>query len=391
MRILYVTPTFVPSHFGGVKEVSYQLSKNMVQRGHDVVVFTTDADIGKFRLKDISGMRNISGIKVRYFKNISNLLAWRYRLFLPVGVSLVTRKNVRSFDIIHLHDIRRFQSIITHHYANKYNIPYIIQAHGSLATYFTKGPLKKIFDRLWGYKILKDAAKVIALTPTEAEQYKSMGVSEEKIEIVPNGIDLTEFENLPARGIFRKKYGLQDNQKLILYLGRIHKIKGLDILIKAFAGMARDLDNIKLVIAGPDDGYLTELKALITELGIEDRVVLTGPLYGRDKLEAYIDAEVYVLSSIYETFPVTVLEACACGLPVVVTDRCGIANLVDGQIGLVIPYDKEYLGSAILQILSNDQMRRGFAERGRSLVREKFNWEKIAGQVEKIYLCAGKF
>lgn len=390
MKILQVIPYFVPAfECGGPVAVSYNIAKALVKKGHNVTVYTTNTLGAKGEID--RKFEIIDGIHIKRFSNLYNSMAYRSRLFFTPTMFFEIKEEMKSFDIIHMHEYRTFQNIVVHHYARKYKIPYILQAHGSLPADSPKKRLKQAYDYSCGYKILRHSSKLLALTPKEVGQYQNMGITVDKITTIPNGIDLTEFQNLPARGIFRNKYGLQDNQKLILYLGRIHKIKGLDILIKAFAEMARDLDNIKLVIAGPDDGYLTELKALITELSIENRVVLTGPLYGRDKLEAYIDAEVYVLSSIYETFPVTVLEACACGLPVVVTDRCGIANLVDGQIGLVIPYDKEYLGSAILQILSNDQMRRGFAERGRSLVREQFNWSKIAEQVEKIYLCAGKF
>jgi glycosyltransferase involved in cell wall biosynthesis len=245
---------------------------------------------------------------------------------------------------------------------------------------------KRIFDKLWGYSILRDAAKLIALTGVETRQYRSMGVSEGKIEIVPNGIDLSEFENLPPRGEFRAKYGLAKNQKVVLFLARIARIKGPDLLVKSFADLSTSLNETKLVIAGPDDGYLSSLQKLIAGLDIGDRILFTGPLYGREKLEAYVDADVYVLPSFYETFPVSVLEAFACGTPVIVTDRCGIADVVSGQAGLAVPYDKDQLKDALLQMLGDAKMRQEFSEKGKLLVREKFNWEKIAGQIERLYL-----
>jgi len=202
---------------------------------------------------------------------------------------------------------------------------------------------------------------------------------------VPNGIDLFEFDNLPKRGEFRRKYGLGSDQKIILYLGRIHKIKGLDLLAKAFAQVLNDFD-VKLVITGPDDGYLPTLIRLIKELEIEEKVLFTGPLYGEDKLEAYVDADVYVLPSFYEIFGITVLEALACGTPVIVTDRCGLADVINGQAGLVVPYDKEQLQHALLNMLGNVKMRQQFGEKGKLLVCEKFDWEKIAEQVESVYI-----
>lgn len=386
MKILQVTPTFVPSNFGGVKVMSHKISKTLTKRGHEVVVYTTDADIGRSRLRDIQDIKNVDGIKVRYFRNPSNLLAYKYRLFLPLGIILAAKKEIRSFDMIHLHDFRTFENIVVRHYAQKYGIPYVLQARGSLPRIMTKQKLKQIYDIFWGYRLLRDASRLIALTETEAEQYKSMGVKEDKIEIIPNAIDLSEFENLPEPGKFRRQYGLDNNQKLILYLGRIHKIKGLDLLAEAFATLSKELKHAKLAITGPDDGYLPSLKKLITDLEISDKVLFTGPLYGRAKVEAYVDADVYVLPSRYEIFGSTVLEACACGTPIVLTDRCGTANIIDGQAGFAVPYDKDALSSAILRMLSDDKMRQEFGEKGKSLVRRKFNWEKIAVQVENLYL-----
>ena len=385
MKIIQVCPIFPPpspKSFGsGVVSVVYDLSRELLKRGHEVSVYTSAVLDRSSKIKHISNPTIIEEIEVYYFPYVASY----YTFFVTPSIMPAIRKNIRNFDIIHLHDFRTFQSIVTHHYAKQYGIPYVLQAHGSLVTYFQKGTVKRIFDRLWGYKILKDASKVIALTKTEAEQYRSMGVSEEKIEIMPNGIDLSEFDNLPERGEFRKKYSLNDDQKLILYLGRIHKTKGLDLLVKAFAELSMHLNNIELVIVGPVDGYLPSLKKLIADLGISDKVLYTGLLYGEEKLKACVDADVYVLPSAYETFPVAVLEACACGTPVIITDRCGIADVIDGQAGLVVPYDKDQLADALSHMLSDDKMRRGFGERGKLLIQEQFAWPKITAQVESIY------
>jgi len=364
---------------------SYNLARSLVERGHDVTVYTTDVNDKHSRIHDTRGVKDMDGIRVRYFRNLSNLLAAR-RLYLPKRLVTVTKTELKNFDVIHLNEFRSLLSIIVHHYAKKYSIPYVLQAHGSVGTYFQKGVLKRVFDRIWGCRILKDASKVIALTSAEAEQYKRMGVSEGKIEIVPNGINLSEFENLPRRGEFRRKYRLNQNQKIILYLTRINKVKGPDLLVKSFAELSKEIDKVKLIIAGPDDGYLPILKKLLKELAIEERVILTGPLYGRDKLRAYVDADVYVLPSRYEAFSVGVLEAFACGTAVIVTDHCGIADVINDQAGLVVPWDKEQLSKAMLYMLSDNEKRREFGEKGRLLVREKFNWEKVGGQVEQVYL-----
>ncbi|MFC1948658.1 glycosyltransferase [Chloroflexota bacterium] len=369
---------------GGIAKVAYDISRALVARGHQVTVFTTDRGLPK----DIDVKKNqrlsIDGMDVYYFRNL-------FKYFTRIGIStpylspIIIKRTLKTFDVIHIHNYRLMIIPAIYYYAQKYDIPYVIQAHGNLLADTPKKILKQIYDYSCGYKILKGASKVIALTASEAEQYKRMGARENRIEVIPNGIDLDEFQNLPPRGEFRKHYGLGNDEKTILFLGRLHQIKGIDILVKAFSGLPASFGNIRLVIAGPDDGYLPALQRLIKEFNIEDKVFFTGPLYESEKLEAYVDADMFVLPSIYETFPLVILEACACGLPVVVTDRCGIANMIDGQIGLVVPYDEKLLSRAIVRMLDDDKMRREFGERGKLLVLQQLNWSMISERVERVY------
>jgi len=384
MRILQVYPYYYPAwNYGGVTRVVYEISKRLCEMGHDVTVYTTDALDSKSRIRIKSNPTIINGVKTFYFKNLSNYLTYKHHIPLPLEMPLKIKNEVKRYDIVHLHGYHHMLNVIVHYYAKKIGVPYVLQPHGSLPRIIEKQRLKKLYDWVWGYKILKDASKVIALTKTEAEQCKMMGVDEDKIEIIPNGIDLSEYENLPGRGEFRKKYLL--NEKIILYLGRIHKIKGPDLLARAFAELSKEIDNVKLVIAGPDDGYLTSLKKLVADLEISDKVLFTGPLYGEEKLRAYVDADVYVLPSVYETFPVSVLEACACGVPVIVTDRCGIADIIDNKVEYVVEYNKDQLKDAIIKVLSDEGLRRRFGEEGKRLVREKFGWDVVVAKVENIY------
>ena len=387
MKILQVYPYFYPAwSYGGVTRVAYEISRRLVDRGHEVTVYATDALDSKSRVKPNSNPTYIDGVRTYYFRNLSNYLSSKYHLPLPLGMPFRIREGVKRFDVIHLHGYPHSLNVLVHHYAKKYGIPYVINTHGAVLPYFQKYGLHKIFSIFFGYKILKDASKVIALTETEAEQYKKICVDEDKIEIVPNGINLSEYENLPKRGDFRKRYSIRENEKIVLYLGRIHKIKGLDMLVRAFADLVKELDDVRLVIVGPDDGFLSILTKQIEDLKIGDRILFTGSLYGRDKLEAYVDADVYVLPSVYEIFSVTGLEACACGTPVIVTDRCGIADIVDGKVGYVVEYDKDELRDAIIKVLSDDGLRKRFGEEGRRLVMREFNWDRVVKRIEKIYL-----
>jgi glycosyltransferase involved in cell wall biosynthesis len=142
-----------------------------------------------------------------------------------------------------------------------------------------------------------------------------------------------------------------------------------------------------LVIAGPDDGYLNEAKRLAQALDVSNHVLFTGPLYGEDKMAAYIDSEVYVLPSRYETFPMAILEAYACGKPVVASEVGGLRDLVkNGETGLLFkPEDVKQLAERISNILNDDKMAEEMGLRGRNFVEEDFTIEKIIEKLEKLY------
>jgi glycosyltransferase involved in cell wall biosynthesis len=384
LKILQVISSFPPAYaYGGPLQAAYGMSRELVSRGHKVTVFTTDVCDAHSRFKPAQNPVDMDGIRVYRFRNVNNRLAQKN---LPLAPAMFTalRRQAKDFDLVHLHEYISSQALFTRYFCRKYRIPYILQPHGSLPVIFEKQSLKRIYDKVWGRRLLADAEKVIALNQMEAEQFKGRGINEESIEIIPNGINTAEFKNLPPRGEFRKKHQLNSDQKLILYLGRIHRIKGLDLLSRAFARLPQDFSQVTLVIAGPDNGYLATLKELIGKLGIKENVFLIDALYGRDKLAAYVDADAYVLPSAYETFPVTVLEALACGLPVITTKRCGIADIV-AKAGYVVPREEDCLQDALLEVLRDGKSRERFGEAGKKLVRQKFSWGVVVTKLEAVY------
>jgi glycosyltransferase involved in cell wall biosynthesis len=384
MKILQVIAYFYPAwSYGGPPRNAYGLCKELVKRGHEVTVFTTDVLNARNRTKETR--ETVDGIEIRRFRNLSNYAAFHHRIFLSPCMPGAMRKDIKNFDIVHLNDYRTLQNLTAYNNARNNGVPYVLQARGSLVNIITKQRLKSLFDVWRGRRLLQDATRLIAVAPLEVEQYKSFDIDARKIDIIPNGIDLKEFEKLPPRGEFREKYGLGAKHKVILFLGRIHKIKGIDLLINAFAGLAEDFSDVRLVVAGPDDGYLPELKNLVAELGLAQKVIFTGPLYGIDKLAAYVDADVYALTSSYEIFGISIFEALVCGTPVVVTDRCGIADIIKDKAGLVVPYEAASLKEALRKMLADDKIRQRYGREGKSLVRQNYSWAAIAEQMERVY------
>ena len=384
MKILHVVPSFAPcfSH-GGVVNASYQIAKKQVEAGHEVSVYTTDSCKERLKFENNYNV-DVDGIKVFYFKNISNTFKNKATIDTPHALIRYLKKTVSNFDIIHIHEHRHSLAIATHRYAMKNNIPYVLQAHGSVLPFFQKEKLKDIFDKLWGFDILHDASRVFALTEVEKEQYLKMGVSEDKIEIVPLGINLNEYNNLPCKGGFKSKYNIKEEDKLILFLGRIHEIKGLDLLINAFAKIPND--NVRLAIIGGDYGFKETLEKLIEENSLTGKVIFPGVLTGRDKIEALVDCDIFVMPSRYESFTTSGLEAMACSKPLVLTKNNHIHTWVRDNTGLVCEFRDDDLAECLKRLLNDEKLCETFGATGQKLIEERHDWNKIEKQISTIYM-----
>jgi len=249
--------------------------------------------------------------------------------------------------------------------------------------------LKYLYDSIVGFKILRGASKVIALSEIEASQYKAMGVPEEKIAIIPNGIDSSEYAKLPPKGLFKRKFGISQNKRIVLYLGRVHKDKGISFLIKAFAYLKKKLhrNNVILVIAGPDDGYMSNAQSLVEYLGLPDSVMFTGMLTEREKISAFVDADVCVYPCFFEPFGIVSLESAATGTPVIVCKGTPMSKIVkEGKFGFSVSYGNVYeLANAMDKILSDDALRDIMSNNGRRFVFKNFSWDRIVIEFEKVY------
>jgi glycosyltransferase involved in cell wall biosynthesis len=199
-----------------------------------------------------------------------------------------------------------------------------------------------------------------------------------------NGIDPALLPGLPSRGTFRTKWGLPQAEPLVLFLSRIIPRKGVDLLIDAFAKACTETG--RLVIAGPEGepGYLASLEKRARESGAGDRILFCGPLYDEDKKAALRDADIFALPSRYENFANVAAEAMACGVPVIVTDACGISPLVDGIGGLVIAREQGALTEGLSRLIRDEALYARLKE-GCSRVAEKLDWGTLTEQMERHY------
>ena len=234
-----------------------------------------------------------------------------------------------------------------------------------------------------GGKILNNASALIAVSDVEFEQYKKLGVDESQISIVPNGVDLEKFGKNSCHGKFKLEQGIT-TEHIILYMGRIHKIKGLKFLIEAFRQVLHDIGDVTLIIAGPDDGYRTELENMVKSLKIKN-IKFIG--YVQNVFEAYSDADILVYPAIYEIFGLVPFEAIASGTPIIVTQDCGCGELVKKSgSGYLVKYgDVQDLSEKIEYILRNPDKQLDFLENGKNFILNNLRWDIICKNVEKIY------
>ncbi len=384
MKILQVTPFFKPLwESGGVARVAYDISHSLHKNGHDVTVYTTNRSIYP---NDLPTNRPtpVDGMNVYYFENLRRYARGAILPVMPYRMPAVARREIAQFDVIHIHDHRTMLTVIASHYARKYGVPYVLQAHGALPQDTGSRRMKRLFDQFWSKKVILGAAGVIALNETEAECYRDLGVAEERIGIIPNGIDLAEYPDLPAHGRFRAAWGIDDATKVVLYLGRLDPTKGIDLLIRSFAGVAREFDDAVLMLVGGDMGHNDEFRQRVRSLGLDDRVIFTGFVSNEDKMAAYTDADVFVTPS-FTGFPVTFLEACLCGTPIVTTGQGDLLGWLDNTAGFNTGYTPEALADAIDRLLADDALRARFGEQAKELVRTTYNWRAIVHEIETFY------
>ena len=383
MRILQVSPYFSP-RLGGPAQVVYQISRELSERGHSVTVLA-----GDYRIKE-AAFPNETFSTVLLPSVIS-----RWGFYFTPGMIGWCQRHIGEFDIIHLHEARTFQNIIIHWFAGRSKIPYVLSAHGTLPLIVQRQFLKTAFDRFAGRSILDLARYLVAVSPFETEQYCQAGIDVRRIRVIYNGLNLDEYTNLPARGTFRNTIPeLDQNTRIILFVGRLHKIKGINFLIEALPQLQANPGKVLLVIVGPDDGEKANLQALTNELHLQKNVWFAGPLYGQDKLAAMLDADVLVSPSYYEIFGLVPFEALMCGTPVIVTEDSGMGQIIrDAEAGYHAPYgNAQALAESLQQVLSNPEEAKRKVEAGQRFIQDHLDWKNSVGELESLYQqCLPKF
>lgn len=324
------------------------------------------------------------GIPVTYLKSY-----WFLRR--PNSMGLILMPDIFAYrhlfekaDIVHIHGNRSFQFTVSTQLARYTHTPYVVQPRGSLPNSLGRSWVKRVFDRTFGGMTIGKATGAIALNNDERVRLIASGIAPERVAKILNPIDPATMPDPPDGVRFRCRFQIEPDQRIVLFLSRLHYKKGLDLLIEAFAKSAQP--DWHLCIVGPDDGYEEEARRLINHHNLNELVTVTGPLYGQDKYDAYGAADVYVLPTRgVEGLPTTVLEACQANTPVISTRMTEVADLLDERIGLAIDFDVDQLATALSRILNDAGLRATYRANMAGFIREHFDLDTMLDRVLDLY------
>ncbi len=378
-RGLFIVPSYYPAdQSSGTNHSLHLLTKTLVAKGSDITVYTTNYDVD---LKP-NICHDIDGVKVFYFETLGR----GYIGEVSPKMYKMLKQNIRLFDWVYIMPVWNPVLWYSMRLASKTKTPFIISPRGTLypevvgrRNFFVK---KLCFSIIRPY--LEKAACFHYTTEDEKEKVENYWNLKPPALVVPNGIKLEDFRDLPPAGFFKNKFKI--NGPYILHLGRINWVKGLNITAVAFKKLLKTHSDLQWVIAGSDDGYKSDLLRQLKALGCENQVRFVGLLLGVDKLGAFISADAFILSSYSENFGMAVVEAMACGTPVVISDKVGIHKEVrEHRAGIVVRPDAESVYNGIKTILDNTNLAQELSINGKELVENQYNIDKVADMMIKVY------
>lgn len=384
MKLLHVVRTVNPDAGGPIEGVR-QRGLRLLQMGHEVEVVTlddpNDACVAIFPLK----AHAVGPSRGGYGYN-TQLVPW-------------LRRHARDYDAIVVNGIWEYHSFAAWRALHDLDVPYFVFTHGMLDPWFKQTyPLKHLKKWMywpWAtYRLLRDARAVLFTTEEERLQSrKSFWLYRVKEQVVAYGTSAPPENAADARETFLAAHENLRGKRLLLFLSRIHEKKGCDLLIRAFAEIAKAHRDLYLVMAGPDQtGWVAQLKSLARDVGVEDRLIWPGMLQGQLKWGAFYCAEAFVLPSHQENFGIAVAEALGCGLPVLISDKVNIWHEVKNyRAGLVAPDTLEGSRKLLSKWLAMTSVeRQDMSERARALFRERFTVDAMADSLLEVVQQYGK-
>jgi glycosyltransferase involved in cell wall biosynthesis len=378
-RILHVIPSVGPLR-GGPSVMVRGLAASLVRHGVETHVVTTN-DNGAGLLDVPCGMPvNEGGVTYWYFERQSRFYTFSW----PLTTWL--KQHVGAFSAVHIHALFSYAMLPAAYWARRHGVPYVVRPLGTLNRWGIanrRPALKELSIRILESRVLGYSAAVHFTSEQERIEAQELDLPVFNAAVIPNPVSMGDYAD---RGNFRTRYPQVGNSRLVLFLSRLDEKKGLDLLFQAFSRLRSD-EGVWLVVAGEGPStFVRALKEDAERLGIANRILWTGFLSGTAKAEAFADADVFVLSSYSENFGISVAEAMASGVPVIVTDQVAVHTDVSAAgAGLVVPCDADALAGALDQLLGNRDQRLVMGDNGQRLAADRYSSDAVTRQLIQLY------
>jgi len=379
VKICLVTH-FFPPHIGGIERVAEEQGKRLSKLGYQVSVLTSKTHK--------QNERCIEGIHIIPYPILS--LAERVGLPYPVPLFKVYEifaEVISKCDIVHVHGHPYISSYIACKIAKKYRKPLILTQHNTFIDFQSwLNTVEHLNDRVVGRSVLKSADRVITVSRKTMEYVLKLGADKSKTSVMYNGVDQNFFYPMNKEKS-REKLGLSENRTLILTVRRLFYKNGLDTLIESASLLARDFPNLLFIVVGngPDRKFITNR---IRQLGVNANIRLTR-FVPEELLPLYYNAADYFVipSSSGEGLPMVLLEAMACGLPVIATTVGGTPEIIKDMVNgvLVPPRNQRAIAQAISKLLSLKKESQAIRIESRKTIEDNFSWDKNVHQLIEIY------
>ncbi len=382
IRILRVIPRYAPAwRYGGSVRYSYDLDTALVRKGFAITVYTSD-QIDE-RRRSPHRNENLHGVAIHRFQNPSNHLASKaaWLGLYPVGLRRALRENVGHFDLVHVTEARGAHARWAFAAAQAAGVPVVWSPLGTLADGIgIRQPYRRLYDIVHRTRrLVADARALVAQSPHEAGVFKQLGARASQITVIGPGVDERWFRDLPARGHFRHSLGIEPEDPVILFIGRLHRTKGLDVLLESSAIVRRSHPNLQIVLIGWDHGALRTVRRVSRLLGLERAVRILPPAFEVARIQAYVDADVFaVAATTYEETSLAAMEAVACGTPCVLTRQCEVPGLEAAGGGLVTDCNPEAFAAGLRAVLGDPT----WASRALSARRGILAWQTVEQSAE---------